>query len=147
MLKNFFLLGAVVFAGLLATGCAGPEKKLGRGINNLGEALRWGEMRRSMEQQGITGGLAGAHGRGIVSGFNRSLTRICVGAVEIATFPLPSYDPMLTNYLTPAPAYPDNYTPSLPDDSLYATDTTIGFSGGDFAPIIPGNRFSVFRTP
>lgn len=147
MLKTFSILGAVAMLSLLATGCAGPEKKFGRGLNNITEIVRWGELRRSREQAGVWDGLPGASGYGLMRGLNRSLARIGVGVIEIATFPIPSYDPMFTDYLTPQPVYPDSYTPGLPDDPLYATDTALGFSGGDVAPIVPGSRFAVFKTP
>jgi putative exosortase-associated protein (TIGR04073 family) len=147
MLKTLSLIGAVACASLLATGCAGPEQKLGRGLNNIGEITRWGEMRRSVEQAGIWDGPQGATGHGFVSGFNRSMARIGLGVFEVATFPIPSYDPKFTNYLNPSPVYPESYTPGLPDDPIYATDTNLGFSGGDIAPFIPGSRFAVFKTP
>ena len=44
------ILLALVCAVVLTTGCAGPERKLGRGIMNVTELLRGGEIRRSMEQ-------------------------------------------------------------------------------------------------
>lgn len=147
MRKSLSLLGAVAIIALLATGCAGPEKKLGRGMNNMGEIVRWGEMRRSMEQAGVWHGPQAARGGGIVSGFNRSMVRFGTGVYEIITFPIPSYDPVLTSYQTPAANYPDSYKPGLPSDPLYDTDTALGFSGGDIAPIVPGSRFTIFRSP
>jgi putative exosortase-associated protein (TIGR04073 family) len=147
MTKTLSLLGAVLAVGLFATGCAGPEKKLGRGINNMAEVIRWGELRRSREYAGVWQGPAGANGSGLVSGFNRSMARIGVGLYEVVTFPIPSYDPVMTHYLSPTPVYPDSYKPGLPDDAIFATDTYLGFSGGDLAPIVPGSRFSVFKTP
>lgn len=146
MRKSFALLGAAAAVVLLATGCAGPEKKLGRGMNNIGEVVRMGDMRRSVEQAGVWGGPSGRAG-GFVSGFNKSMARIGIGIYEVVTFPIPSYDPMATNYITPNPVYPDSYSPGLPADPLYETDTSLGFSGGDIAPIVPGSRFAVFRTP
>ncbi len=62
------------------------------------------------------------------------------------TAPLPPYRPLFTNYLAPDPVYPDNYKPDLIADSMFATDTTFGYSGGDVAPMIPGSRFKVFDT-
>ena len=147
MRKSLSLLGAVAVVALLATGCAGPEKKFGRGLNNIGEVVRWGETRRGIEQAGIWEGPHAAHGRGLMSGLNHSLVRIGTGIYEIATFPIPSYDPIFTNYQTPTPGYPDSYKPGLPADPLYATDTALGFSGGDIAPIVPGSRFAIFRSP
>ena len=34
---------ATLAIGIFATGCAGPEEKLGRGINNVTELARGGE--------------------------------------------------------------------------------------------------------
>ena len=147
MRKSICLLGAVAVVALLATGCAGPEKKLGRGMNNMGEIVRWGEMRRSMEQAGVWQGPQAARGSGMISGFNRSMVRFGTGVYEIITFPIPSYDPVLTGYQTPAPNFPDSYKPGLPSDPLHDTDTALGFSGGDIAPIVPGSRFAIFRSP
>ena len=46
--------------------------------------------------------------------------------------------------LTEYPTYPDSYRPGLLSDSIFATDTSLGFSGGDVAPMIQGSRFRVF---
>jgi putative exosortase-associated protein (TIGR04073 family) len=149
MIKSFSFLAVAAVIALFATGCAGPEKKLGRGFNNVGEALRWGELRRSREQAGVWRGRHASNGSGLISGFNKSIARIGVGVYEVVTFPIPipSYDPMFTDYLSPVPAGPDSYTPGLADDPLFHTDTHLGFSGGDVAPIVPGSRFAIFRTP
>jgi hypothetical protein len=48
--------------------------------------------------------------------------------------------------LTPSPVYPDSYTPNLVEDSSFATDTNLGFSGGDVNPLMPGSRFRIFDT-
>ncbi len=138
------LLGAVLLIGLMAAGCAGPEKKLGRGLSNLGEIVRWGEARRTVEQTALFSSPDEAYTRGVIRGINRSLARTGLGLYEVVTFPLPSYDPVLTAYLKPLPVYPDNYKPGLIDDANFATDATIGFSGGDIMPFIPGSRFRVF---
>jgi len=144
MRKTASLLGAILLVGLLASGCAGPEKKFGRGLTNLGEILRWGDMRRTVEQTALFDGPDAGYATGFVKGFNKSLARTGLGVYEMVTFPIPSYDPIWTSYLTPSPVYPDNYKPRLLEDSLFATDTAIGFSGGDIAPMIPGSRFRVF---
>jgi hypothetical protein len=34
----------------------------------------------------------------------------------------------------------------LVDDPTFATDTNLGFGGGDVAPFLPGSRFSVFES-
>ena len=146
MRKSIALFGAVAAVSLLAAGCAGPEKKLGRGLNNFGEVVRMGDMRRSVEQGGVFKGNTGRAG-GLISGFNKSMARIGIGVYEVVTFPIPSYEPMATNYMTVDPVWPDSYKPGLPSDPLYETDTALGFSGGDIAPIVPGSRFSVFRSP
>ena len=54
-------------------------------------------------------------------------------------------DPTLV-YLAPGPVFPDNYTPNVLEDSLFATDTNLGFSGGDITPMLPGSRFRIFDT-
>jgi len=52
------LLSIVPFAALavIATGCAGPEQKFGRGLANVTEPIRLGELRRTMEQTAISEG-------------------------------------------------------------------------------------------
>jgi putative exosortase-associated protein (TIGR04073 family) len=140
---SFLLLCATV--AILSTGCAQTEKKLGRGMSNTGEIVRWGETRRSIEQSAIFGGPTEAYTTGLVRGFNKSMTRIGVGIYEIVTAPFPPYTPVFTNYITVKPAYPDNYRPLYISDSLYDHDTALGFSGGDNAAFFPGSRFNVFR--
>ena len=54
MRKIIFPLAAV-FAALFAAGCIGPEQKLGRGLTNTYELVRWGELRRSIEQSSVIG--------------------------------------------------------------------------------------------
>ena len=143
MKKTLALLGAVVVTGLLATGCAGPEKKLGRGLNNTYEIVRLGEMRRTIEQDTLMDPDA-RYATSFVKGFNRSLARTGIGIYEVVTFPIPSYGPVATRHFKPNPVYPDSYKPRLVEDSTFATDTSIGFSGGDIAPWFPGSRFHVF---
>ena len=150
---------------LVMGGCAGPERKLGRGMNNLTEIVRGGEMRRSIEQTALWDGANIGYTTGFVRGLSRSLARTAIGAYEIVTFPIPSYDPLLTstNRLYPdftiknasypwggmvlpeKPVYPASYKPNIVSDSTFATDTSIGFSGGDIAPMVPGSRFHIFN--
>jgi putative exosortase-associated protein (TIGR04073 family) len=144
MKRPVSLLGAVLVLGVLASGCAGPEKKLGRGLSNMGEILRWGDMRRTMEQTALFETTDATYASGMVKGFNKSISRFGIGVYETLTFPIPSYDPICTDYLTPHAVYPDNYKPGLMDDSTFATDTRLGFSGGEVAPMSPGSRFRVF---
>ena len=144
MRKTLSFLGAVVALGILATGCAGPERKLGRGFNNMHEFVRAGEMRRTVEQTALFESPDRAYTTGVVKGFNRTMARSFIGVYEVITFPIPPYDPIATDYLKPNPVYPDNHRPSLMDDSLCATDTGLGFSGGSIMPWMPGNRFRIF---
>jgi putative exosortase-associated protein (TIGR04073 family) len=154
------LAGAVI----LTSGCAGPERKLGRGILNATEFTRGGEIRRSMEQTALWDNTDAAYTTGFIKGFNRSMTRTGIGIYEIVTFPFPSYEPFLTStnrfypdhsirnktypfggmVLTEFPSYPDNYAPAILADSIFATDTSLGFSGGDVAPFVQGSRFRIF---
>ena len=146
MRKTLSLLAAVAMAGAMATGCANTEKKFGRGMSNLAEPLRMGEMRRTMEQTGLFDGPDASYGVGFIRGLNRTLARTGVGIYEIVTAPIPPYDPVWTSYLSPNPVYPDNYTPNLAEDTTFATDTNLGFSGGDVMPFLPGSRFRIFDT-
>jgi putative exosortase-associated protein (TIGR04073 family) len=134
-----------VAVALYVSGCTGPEQKLGRGLSNTFEVVRWGELRRSVEQNSI-GPLPGTGYFGFVHGFDRSVARAGLGVFETVTFPIPTptYRPMFTKYIAPDPVFPDSYTPGLFSDSLFDTDTYTGFSGGDVAPFIPGSRFSIF---
>lgn len=126
---------------LLSSGCAGPEKKLGRGINNSMEMLRMGELRRSVEQTAIWDGPDTAYTTGMIRGMNRTLARTAVGLYEVITFPIPSYDP---NFLPENPVYPDSYRPNRIADPTFGPDAALGFSGGDIAPMVPGSRFRIF---
>jgi putative exosortase-associated protein (TIGR04073 family) len=144
MAKIFSLLSMVAVLAVLSTGCAGPEKKLGRGVNNIYEPIRMAEWRRSIEQTTLENPRTANYHTGVVRGFNRTIARAGVGLYEIITFPFPPYDPVFTDYLKPNPQYPDSYKPGIFEDSIFATDTAIGFSGGEVAPFIPGSRFRVF---
>jgi putative exosortase-associated protein (TIGR04073 family) len=143
MRSALFLLSAVALAAVLTSGCAGPEKKLGRGISNSAEIIRGGEWRRSVEQTAVFESPAAGRTVGFVTGFDRTLARTGLGIYEVITFPLPPYHPIWTSYLSPNPAYPDCYQPGLPADPLYDTDTYVGISGGDIAPLVPNSRFQV----
>jgi len=146
------LLATLAIAGALSSGCASAEKKLGRGVSNMTEFARLGEMRRSIEQTAFFDQPGGNYATGFVRGFTRSVARTGVGVLEVVTFPIPPYDPFFADYMRPEPwlpdhpVRPDNYQPDIIDDSMFATDMNMGFSGGDIAPYIPGSKFKVFDT-
>lgn len=146
MRKNIPFLAAVLVVGAFLTGCAKQEQKFGRGVANTFEIVRMGEFRRTAEQTALEQGPDASYTTGFFRGFNRTLARTGVGIYEVVTFPFPPYDPVFTDYLAPGPQYPDNYRPQLLEDSLYATDTNLGFSGGDVTPWLPGSRFRIFDT-
>ena len=139
---SFF--SVVALAAMLVSGCTGPEAKLGRGMANVGEVARMGELRRSVEQTAVLDSSDVGYTFGVVHGFDRSVARTGLGLYDVITFPFPPYHPLFTRYIAPEPVYPDNYEPGLLSDSMFDTDTYIGFSGGDVAPYAPGSRFKVF---
>lgn len=136
-----------VAAALALTGCAGPEQKLGRGLTNLGEVIRLGEMSRHYEQSTLFDGPAFGGTSGMVRGFNATMKRTAIGAYEIVTFPIPNhknsdYGPILKPV---DPIYPASYRPGIPDQPTLNTDYALGFGSGDIAPLVPGSRFRVFE--
>jgi putative exosortase-associated protein (TIGR04073 family) len=151
---SFSIASAAV--ALLAVGCAGPEQKLGRGVVNITEFARMGEMMRSVEQTALWDGAQAGYTTGVIRGFNHSVRRTVIGAFEVATFPIPlfTYDPVLVRppfydaYKKPEavvkPQYPDSYKPGLVADTLFSPDTALGFHGGDVMPFMPGSRFRIF---
>lgn len=151
MRKTLSIL-AIGAASMMLVGCAsnqitGPERKFGRGMNNVTEFVRGGEIRRSMEQSAIFSGPDVAYTSGFLHGFNRSVARTVVGVYEMITFPIPNgpgndYGPIM---LPENPVYPASYTPGLIADPSFATDNNIGFSGGDIAPFLPNSRFKIFN--
>ena len=129
---------------LLATGCAKTEEKFGRGMRNLTEFARLGEIRRSVEQTALFDSPDKAYTTGLVRGFNKSLARTGIGLYEMVTAPFPPYDPVFTDYLPANPQYPDAGKPGILADPMVGPDTYLGFSGGDIAPMVPGSRFRIF---
>ena len=162
-MRSFVTLLALISV-IALIGCAGPERKFGRGMNNFTEVARMGELRRSVEQTAIWDGTEAAYTTGFIRGINRTVARTGIGIYEVITAPFPPYRPLCTstNRLYPdfsirnstfpwgglvlpeEPVFPDNYRPTLLSDSFFATDTSLGFSGGDVAPMIPGSRFHIF---
>ncbi len=144
MRTTLFVLIPLAAVAVFGFGCANVEQKLGRGAANTAEIVRWGEMQRSIEQDGLFEGTDVGVATGMIQGFDKTMTRTGVGIYEIVTAPFPPYHPVLTNYLTPKPGYPDAYQPRKWSDPVFDTDHNLGFSGGDVAPWFPGSRFTVF---
>ena len=147
MRKTLLLLAVLAVAGSLLSGCAYTNKvenKFGRGMANTYEIVRAGEFRRSMEQTAFFDGPDAAYSVGFIHGVNRTFSRTGIGLYEVVTAPFPPFHPVFTDKFAPGPVYPDNYTPGLIADSMFATDTELGYSGGDVLPFIPGVRFRVF---
>ena len=136
-------IGAIAAAAVVLTGCAGPERKFSRGMNNVTEFARMGEIRRSMEQTALCDIPEQAYTLGFMRGLNRSLARTGVGIFEIVTFPIPTpdYDPI---FLPERSVYPDASRPKFIADPSWAPDSYLGFSGGDVAPHAMGSRFRIF---
>ena len=88
MRKSVSLLSLFAVSTLIFAGCAGPEHKFGRGMNNVTEVVRMGEIRRSMEQTAIWDGPEAAYTTGFIRGLNRTVARTGIGLYEIVTFPL-----------------------------------------------------------
>ncbi|HEX5399011.1 MAG TPA: exosortase system-associated protein, TIGR04073 family [Verrucomicrobiae bacterium] len=137
-------LAIAALAAMFTSGCAGPEDKLGRGVSNVMEPARMGDLRRSVEQTTIFDSPSAGYTTGVVRGIDHTVARTAMGAYEIITFPLPPYHPIGTRYVSPNPVWPDSYKPGRMSSSLFDTDTYMGFSGGDVAPFIPGSRFKIF---
>ena len=143
MRKMFFLLVAALVA-VGTGGCSGPEHKLARGLDNTFELVRWGDLRRSFEQNAVFSQPEVSYSYGAIHGLDQSLCRAGLGIYEVATFPIPSYDPICTKKVPANFQYPDSYRPGLISESTFRTDTYSGYSGGDIAPFVPGSRFTVF---
>ncbi|MBM3822425.1 MAG: exosortase system-associated protein, TIGR04073 family [Verrucomicrobia bacterium] len=147
--RTCFFAALAGVASFFATGCVGPEQKLGRGMNNLTEFARLGELRRTMEQSSLYDQPEITYTSGFLKGFNRSMLRTAVGAFEVLTFPIPSYDPWLkpgnelVNDISVHPVYPDSYRPGLLSESTFHPQNNFGFGTGDIAPFIPGSRFRI----
>ncbi len=170
MLKLHRLLPCIVVS-LLAVGCAGPERKLGRGLRNVTEFARGGEISRSVEQTTLWEGTQSGVTTGFIRGFNRSMARTLIGAAEVATFFAPwpdgsgewTYDPVLTpdgplypdysmaTYTDPwgglrlpaEPGTPDSYHHNYPAISAMDTDTELGVTGGSILPFFPFGKFTI----
>ena len=147
MRKTLLFLPSLLLAAGLFSGCASAEKKFARGVNNTYEVVRGAEFRRSIEQTSLSSGVDAGFSYGLVHGIKRTICRTGMGVYEVVTAPFPPYHWIAGDYMPPGPSYPDSYAPGLMDDSIFATDTHAGFSGGDIAPFFPGSRFHVFDSP
>src|ERR1035437_5682470 len=94
-------LALAALAAVFTSGCRGPETKLGRGVSNTLEVTRMGEVRRSVEQAAIFDSPSAGYTFGLVRGVDRTVARTAMGVVEVVTFPLPPYQPVLTSYVKP----------------------------------------------
>ncbi len=147
MRKTLPLLAVLAIASSLLSGCSytnNVENKWGRGWANTYDVVRMGEFRRSMEQTALFQSPDAAAFTGFSRGINRTICRTGLGVYEVVTAPLPPFHPIATDHFAPGPVYPDNYSPGILADSMFATDSELGFSGGDVAPFIPGSRFTIF---
>ena len=75
MRNTFPLLASLAIAGALLSGCANTETKLGRGMSNMTEFARLGEMRRSIEQTALFDQPGGHYATGVIRGLNKTLAR------------------------------------------------------------------------
>jgi putative exosortase-associated protein (TIGR04073 family) len=144
MRNTYSLLAALAVAVALSAGCAGPEEKFGRGLSNTWEFARGGEFEYSIEQAGMFDGYDAGMTYGVVHGIDRTFARTGMGIYEVVTAPIPPYGPVMTNYVSAKPVYPDSYQPYHYSDRIFDTDRETGFSGGDVFPFLPGGRFRVF---
>ena len=145
-MRNNLSLLALLAVGLMASGCANVEQKFGRGMANSLDIVRAGEFRRTLEQTALFDSPDAAYSTGFIRGINRTVARTGIGIYEMVTAPFPPYGPVCTDKFAPGPVYPDNYSPRLISDSMFETDTLLGFSGGSVMPFVPGDRFSIFDT-
>ncbi|MBL9175329.1 MAG: exosortase system-associated protein, TIGR04073 family [Verrucomicrobiales bacterium] len=135
---NLYVVLAVAGLTPLLTGCNSMEKKLGRGLTNLGEPLRLGELMRSTEQNALSMDSGGSPGYGVVHGFARTIERTVVGAFEVATFPIPT-QPIIHPV---DPVYPDSQQRDQIGYAGIGSDQFIGFQDSSVAPFIPGSEFN-----
>jgi putative exosortase-associated protein (TIGR04073 family) len=147
MRKALSLVSLFALVAALTSGCANTERKFGRGLDNSLDIVRGGEFRRTVEQTALFQGPDAGYTIGVVRGIDRTFARAGIGIYEMVTAPFPPYGPVFTDHFAPGPVYPDSFTPGLVADSMFATDTYVGFSGGEVMPFAPGSRFEVFSIP
>jgi len=137
-MRSLKIIGTVVMAGLLPflTGCNNAQRKLSRGLSNLGEPLRLGELQRSAEQNAISGDATPSYG--VVHGLSRTFARTFVGAFEVVTFPIPT-DPIIHPV---APVFPDSQERAQMGHFGVGSDQFIGFQDSAVLPMFPGSEFN-----
>ncbi len=135
--QTVFTLVAVGSATLL-TGCSSMEQKLGRGIANIMEPVRLGELTRSVEQTYLSDGPVVGESYGVVHGVSRTIQRTLVGVFDVATFPIPT-DPLIQ---PSEPVFPDHYKPQLSGGWGAQTDRYLGLEGGGTLPWLAGSDFN-----
>ena len=146
MRKTYSFILPLLGAAVIMAGCAGPEQKLGRGMNNVTELVTMGELRRSIEQTTVLGNPGEGYTTGVFHGINRAFERTGAGVYEVATFPFPNHKPHDYGpvFFPANPVNPDSYKPNWYSDQMTSPDTALGFGGGDIAPFMPGSRFHIF---
>ena len=127
---------AAVGALPLVTGCSSAQKKLSRGITNMGEPLRLGEMQRAAEQNALVMGSSPSYG--LVHGFTRTIARTAVGVYEVVTFPIPT-DPIIYPV---GPVFPDSQERQQLGNFGIGSDQFIGFQDAGVLPFVPGSEFN-----
>jgi len=136
-LKPLFTVAALGAIPLLS-GCSSAEHKLGRGLANVWEPVRMGELRRSAEQTALADGPTVAMTYGFVHGIVRTVERTAVGVFDIVTFPIPT-DPIM---LPVNPVFPDSQPPQMIGNVSAGATEYLGISGGAVTPFLPGVTFN-----
>ena len=111
MRKIIFPLVAVA-AALFAAGCTGPEQKLGRGLSNTYEVVRWGELRRSVEHEQPCWTRPAPATTASSTALTVPFSAPGSASYEVVTFPIPmpTYQPMFAKDFSPDPVFPESYT-------------------------------------
>jgi len=137
-MRSLKILGTLAVVGLvpLLTGCNSMQQKLSRGLTNLGEPLRLGELQRSSEQNAISSDSVPSYG--FVHGITRTLARTTVGAFEVVTFPIPT-DPIIYPV---GPVFPDSQERAQMGHSGVGSDQFLGFQDSAVLPMFPGSEFN-----
>ncbi|HRI15806.1 MAG TPA: exosortase system-associated protein, TIGR04073 family [Verrucomicrobiota bacterium] len=120
------------------TGCSSMEHKLGRGLANITEPIRLGELTRSTEQTYLADGPVAAQTYGVVHGISRTIQRTAVGVFDVVTFPIPT-DPLIHPV---DPVYPDSNPPRMKGGLGVRTDQYLGFQDTAVLPMVAGSDFS-----